>query len=174
MITRRNFLPLILVTLSFLCVHGQILDDSAEDRRHQRENLPKGIQETLQRRKIEEEKKDFNQLLQRGEEAISLSEEILSSYSQNNFLTEEDRKKLEKIEKSIRRIRDYLGGEEDGEEKTEVIRSLKETLESLRENSERLLSILKKTSRYSISVTAIEISNNLIKTIRAIMNFLRK
>ncbi|MCS6873289.1 MAG: hypothetical protein N2Z23_06215 [Pyrinomonadaceae bacterium] len=164
---------LVLLFFTTLCLtFGQNLESSPGDRSRQREDLPKGIQETIERRRVEEEKKKFDELLQKAEEAVSLSQEVLSSYEQKESLTEEDQKKLERVEKAAKKIRDYLGGEDDEEKITENV-SIKEKLEFLKEGSKKLLSILKKTSRFAISVTAIEISNELINVIKSIQVLLK-
>lgn len=134
------------------------------------EEMPKGIKETLFKRKLEQEKKEFAELLERGEEAAKISEEIKLSFEKNNNLTGEDQKKLERLEKLVKKIRDDLGGEDEDNQELEKERpkDLVNALISVQENASNLLSALKKTSRLTISAVAIESSNAVLKLVRFI------
>lgn len=138
-------------------------------RPRQQEELPKTIKENLFKRQLELEKKEFEEMIQRGEEAAKLSEELDHSFEKNKNLTGEDRKKLARLEKLIKKIRDDLGGEEDREEaEKETPKDVVNALKSVRENAVNLLEALKKTSRLTISAVAIESSNTVLKLIRFI------
>jgi seryl-tRNA synthetase len=133
------------------------------------EDLPKGIKENLLKRKLDQEKKEFDEMLKRGEEAAKLSEEINTSFEKNNALNSEDQKKLERLEKLVKKIRDGLGGEDDKEENVkERPADLVNALKSVHENAVTLLSALKKTTRLTISAAAIESSNAVLKLLRFI------
>ncbi len=148
-------------------VIAQITDNFPEDRRRQREDLPLGIKETLQKRRIEQEKKEHKELLDRGHEALKLAEELSVGINRSK-LSEEEKKKLERLEKLIRKIRDRLGGDDDEEDTQKPFKSKEEALEIIKENTNKLLSILEKTSRFEVSAQAIEISNNILKIIQAL------
>jgi hypothetical protein len=60
------------------------LDSSNQNPGKQKEELPKGIQESLAKQRIEREKKDFADLLERGEEALKISNELEESFVKNN------------------------------------------------------------------------------------------
>lgn len=164
----RNYLLILVLLFTTQGVIAQITDNFPEDRRRQREDLPLGIKETLQKRKIEQEKKEHKELLDRGHEALKLAEELSASVNSRNNLSEEEKKKLEKLEKLIRKIRDRLGGDDDGEDTQNSLKSTEEALEIIKENTNKLLSILEKTSRFEVSARAIEISNNILKIIQAL------
>lgn len=134
------------------------------------EEMPKGIKETLFKKKLEQEKKEFAELLARGEEAAKISEEIKLSFDKNSDLTGEDRKKLDRLEKLVKKIRDDLGGEDDENEAVEKERpkDLVNALIAVQENASNLLSALKKTSRLTISAVAIESSNAVLKLVKFI------
>jgi multidrug resistance efflux pump len=143
---------------------------TAQDRinsdERQKDDFPRNIKEAIIKKQIEEAKKDFDEMLKRSEEVEKLCEEIYVSYEQNKKLTSEDQKKLERIEKLVKKICDELGVECSSEK--EQVSSLEDLFKSLKEEAEELKSILKKTSRFTVSTEAVEISNSIIKKIRII------
>lgn len=128
---------------------------------------PQSVQENLAKHRIQQEKKEHDKLLERGEEALELSEQLENSYNKNKNFSKEDYEKLAALEKLLKKIRDELGGDDDdndeGEEKPS---NLKDAVKSLRENTVNLFDYLKKTSRYSISATAIQTSNTVLRIVK--------
>jgi hypothetical protein len=53
-----------------------VVSASAQGKPEPQEDFPKNIKETLIKNRIDREKKDFQELLARGEEAAKLSDEI--------------------------------------------------------------------------------------------------
>lgn len=144
-------------------------------RSEQKEDLPKNIKESLIKSRIEQEKKDHEELLQKAEEATKLSAELQEAYEKNKTLSTEDKKKLDKLEKLLKKIRKDLGGDDDGDNSKEKSENSDEAekpsnvvsaLNNLRSTSVNLFDELKKTSRFSISVVAIQSSNAILKVIR--------
>ena len=133
-----------------------------------KEEIPKGIQENLAKQRIEREKKDFAELLSRGDEAVKLSNELEKSFSQNNQLSNEDRKKLDRLEKVVKKIRNEIGADDDDAaiEVDNKPLSILNALKALQNNTVKLVDELKKSTRYSISVVAVESSNLLLKVVR--------
>lgn len=132
-----------------------------------KEDLPKGIVETLAKGRIEREKKDFAELLARGEEAAKLSLEVDNSFAQNKQLTAEDRKKLERLEKISKKIREELGASDEAEDDVKVS-STSDAVDKLKDLSAKLAEELKKTTRYTISAVAVQSSNAVLKIVRFI------
>jgi hypothetical protein len=158
-----------LITVVFVVFAKAQLDATTRGGVPQKEDLPTGIQESLAKQRIEREKKDFAELLARGEEAVRLSEELEKSYTQNNQLSVEDRKKLDRLEKVVKKIRNELGSEGDDDKSIDFgdkPLSVLNALEALQNNTVKLVEELKKTTRYSISVVAVESSNILLKVVR--------
>jgi len=134
-----------------------------------KDELPKGVKETLARGRIEREKKDFEELLERGNEAVKLSSELEKSFAQTNQLSADDRKKLDRLEKLVKKIRQGIGGEDDDAKMVEAAdrpSTVLNALETIKSNALKLVDELQKTSRYSISVVAVESSNLLLKVVR--------
>ncbi|MBX7172891.1 MAG: hypothetical protein K1X72_18110 [Pyrinomonadaceae bacterium] len=130
-------------------------------------DLPETLQETLQKRRIKEEEKEFQELIKNGEEAVKISEEVSKNFDQTKKISSEDQKKLEKLEKLVKKIRQELGAEED-KEKTEddSPSSLSAAINNLKSKSLNLLDELKKRTKFSISVVAVESSNSIWKLIK--------
>lgn len=143
-------------------------DAATRNEAPQKEDLPIGIQESLAKQRIERAKKDFAELLARGEETVKLSNELEKSFTQNNQLSSTDLKKLDHLEKVVKKIRDELGGDDDDKsiEPDDKPLSVVNALKSLQNNAVKLVDELKKTTRYSVSVVAVESSNLLLKVVR--------
>ncbi len=141
----------------------------------QKEDLPKNIKETLAKQRIERDKKDFAELLDRCQEAIKLSDELEKSFITSNRISNDDMKKLARLEKLVKKIRSELGGEDDSEQSnndsvsnpenpTTVISALK----TLQSKTSQLFDEIKKSTRYSVSVIAIQTANVLLKLVKFI------
>ena len=163
----RSIFTLFLITAAVILVHAQS-DASTRSGAPQKEDLPKGIQETLAKHRIEREKKDFAELLERGKEAIKLSDELEKSFTENNQLSTKDRKKLDRLEKVVKKIRNEIGGDDDDEtvELDDKPLSILNALKALKDNTVKLVDELGKTTRYSVSVVAVQSSNILLKVVR--------
>ncbi len=154
-----------------VCASAQT--DASGSNARQKEELPKGIKESLAKSRIEREKKDYEEMLRRGEEAAQLSEELDKSFVQNKSLTVEDRKKLERLEKISKKIREELGAKDaDNSENSgaadsdEKAFSFSDAFDKLKNISAKLSGELKKTSRYTVSAVAIQSSNTVLKLVR--------
>lgn len=138
----------------------------------EKDDLPKGIKETLAKGRIDREKKDYEELLQNGEEAAKLSESLEKTFAESNKLSVEDQKKLDRLEKLAKKIRRELGANDnDNEDATEEVEnpsSLREAFQALQSSTGKLVAELKKTTRYSISVLAVQSSNAFLKVVKFI------
>jgi hypothetical protein len=137
-----------------------------EEKRHR----PRSIQETILKMKIEKDVKDFERMIDRGEEAVKIAEELEAAMDEHGRLTEKEMSKLAAVEKLARQIRKDLGGADD--EKNEQPRpqdsgfDLTNAVKSLRSSAEDLFGELKKTTRFTISAGAIQSSNAILRIAR--------
>lgn len=175
----KYFFTLAFVFLTAIAVSAQADASTANGRTPPKEDLPKNIKETLEKQRIEKEQKEHDEMIERGEEALKLSEELEKSVSANNRLSAQDQTKVVKIEKIIKKIRKELGGDDDdtelsneanssdgeAEEKPSAVAGAVKKLQS---TTVKLVDELKKTSRFSVSVVAIQSSNSLLKILKFI------
>lgn len=147
-----------------------------------KEDLPKSIQESLVKQRIEREKKDFQEMIERGEEALKLSEELEKSIAQNSKLSSQDQQKLERLEKIVKKIRKELVGDDDNDEfsagfketengetgavKEDKPLTVASAIKVLQTSAAKMVEELRKTTRFSISAMAIQSSNALLKIVR--------
>ena len=166
---------ILLVMIFGVTAFAQIDASTPSGRTQPKEELPKNIKETLAKQRIEQEKKDYEELVQRSEEAAKLSEELEKSFTSSNQLSAADQKKLDRLEKLVKKIRSELGGDDDdGEtevsekEKSENPSTMGNAFKTLQTNAAQLFSEIKKSTRYSVSVVAIQTSNALLKLVKFI------
>ncbi|SRR5215204_836075 len=165
---------LFVVLLFGVTAFSQIDASTPNGKPQPKEDLPKNIKETMAKQRIEREKKDYEELLQRSEEAVKLSEELEKSFTDSNKITSEDQKKLDRLEKIVKKIRSELGANDDGEaeigdkEKAENPSNIDSAFKTLQKNAAQLFDEIKKSTRYSVSVVAIQTSNALLKLVKFI------
>lgn len=156
---------LALIIFASQFVEAQI-DASTPGGKPKQEDFPKNVKETLKKYEIERNKKEHEKMLQNGEEALRLSEELAASFEKTNQLTAKDAEKLERIEKLVKKIRKEIGADDEEEESEVNPSTLESAIKALRKTTVGLLDELKKTTRYSISVVAIQSSNSLLDIVR--------
>ncbi len=164
----------IFILASFVCAAAQGLPDastaSGRPDPTKQTDLSDGIKESLAKQRIKKEEKDYQELIKRGEEAAQLGAELNKSLEAAQNLLPEDEKKLDRLEKIVKKIRVELGAEDDKddrpESKTEKSSNARAAVKKIQEETANLLSEIKKIGRHSISVVAIENSNSLIKLVR--------
>lgn len=143
---------------------GSILPKPSND-----DDRPKSFKETLERLRIDREKKEYQEMLDRGTEVLKITEELEKAVDQNGRLSETEFAKVASVEKLVKKIRGELGG--DDEEDDKEIRadaqksrlSPKEAIRSLHSATVALIDELKKTTRFSISAAAIQSSNAVLR-----------
>lgn len=172
LLIKSAFLAAIVLAGVFACI-AQDASDSSPRPGNRKEDEPKGVSEMLAKQRLERDKKDYEEMLKRGDEALSLSQQLENSFEQNKAISSKDRQKLDALEKAVTKIRKELGGDEDDGEvedpeiaKTEKPSNVEEAVSFLRSNTAKLVDALKKTTRFSISAAAIQSSNSVLKLVR--------
>lgn len=160
----------LLVPACFVCANAQTADASSDGRNNpfNQRDLPDGIKESLAKKRIENEEKEYNELIDNGEEAAKLGTELSEKLERNQKFSSDDLKKLDRLEKLVKKIRSDLGAKDDSD--SEDSKTFKSSLynagKTLQETTGDLLSEIKKIGRHTISVVAIESSNSLLKLVR--------
>lgn len=161
--------------VSLLCIAGSVAvfaqDASSSTSRPSAspEDAPESFRENLAKLRIKAEQKEFDELIQRGEQALKLSNEIYKDFEEKKNLTLTDTKKLEQLEKVVKKIRQDLGAKDESntvDEEDNSLKTLGNIISNIKETTENLLSELKKTTRHSISVVAVQSSNTLLKLVK--------
>lgn len=157
-----------LISMFSICIDAQV-NNCSNIGIIRGEDYPEQIREKLTELCIKEAKEDFQQLLDRGEEIATLTDELEISFAKNNGFTSVDREKIERVENLLKKIRkDLQADDDDDDEKESKPQSLIEAVHTLKEKTSDLFEELKKTSRYSISAVAIQSSNTILKLVRFI------
>lgn len=164
----KIFLFLSLFAMFVFTVSAQITPDGKDTKKDDENG---GIRDTLVKWRIKKENEDYQELIKRGEEALQIADELKTSYEKNQKLSGDELKKLDKLEKLVKKIQDNLGGEDDDDKTSEddkKLNSLQNAINFLQENTANLLAELKKNTKMTISVVAVESSNYLLKIVRFI------
>jgi len=144
----------------------------------EKEDQPIGIKEQLEKMRIEREKKDHDDMIDRGNEALKISEELEKKINTTAQLDSNDRSKLESLEKLLKKIRTELGGDDDGDgtpdpdadpaeaKANERPKDVVDGFKVLRSNTIKLVDELKKTTRFTISAAAIQTTNTVLRITR--------
>lgn len=131
---------------------------------------PKGVQDMLYRMQSEKIKKEYDELLDRGQQAATLTGDLERSVSSVGKLSSDDIGKLGDLEKLVKKIRDGLGGGDDDVDpailSAEKQSGIASNVKYLNDSAGSLLEELKRSTRFSISVNAIECSNSMLRTIQ--------
>jgi predicted transcriptional regulator len=142
--------------------------NQADNSRGKEDEKTDGLRETMAKWKLKAEKKDYEELLKRGDEAEKLVEELTKTYGETNQLTKADTVKLERLEKLVKKIRSEIGAEDDNEPDENKPKDLVDAIKLLGENAANLVGELKKSTRHSISVVLVETSNTLLRIVKFI------
>jgi hypothetical protein len=130
---------------------------------------PKSIRDSLEKMRIEKEKKEFDRMIERGEQAVRIAAELETALATNGRLTEKEKVKLASVEKLAKQIRNDLGGDDDDEAEEPsrgLALSVSEAVRNLRSSAENLFRELKRSSRFTISAAAIYSSNTVLRLAR--------
>lgn len=143
--------------------------------RRNRDDPPAVLKEMMAKQRAERDKKEHEEMLERGDEALRLAKQLEASFSQNKTFSRQDRAKLESLEKVVTKIRGELGGDDDqGSDDANYLKpadearpsNIEEAFKYLQSTTIKLVDELKKTTRFSISVIAIQSSNSVLKLVR--------
>jgi hypothetical protein len=127
--------------------------------------------DTLKRMQIKREENEHKKILEKGEQ-IKLDAETLAKEAGAERLPREGEKKLRVIEKAARQIRSEFGGAGDDKPLDPLPANLDVALKRLGDASERLNKHLSKTSRRVISVSVVEVANEITQLVKVLRGYL--
>lgn len=172
---RANLLPwtILLVGLFALGAFAQEADSRFPGSQPKNDpDQPVGLRETQEKMRIEQAKKEYEQMLDRGEQALKLSQDLDKAFAQQPSLTRSDLEKLDDLEKLVKKIRGELGGgnsddSDDADQAEDASpKTVADGIKALQSVTGRLVDELKKTSRFGISAVAIQSTNSALKIVR--------
>jgi hypothetical protein len=148
-------------------------DASTRSGRPTRRDTSQGVVDMLAKQRLEREKKEHQELLDRGDEALRIAKQLEMAYEQNRSFSQQDRAKLDYLERVVTKIRKELGADDDDnatdpEDSEDEPRptNLEEGFKYLQSTANTLVDELKKSTRFSISVVAVQSSNTVLKLVR--------
>jgi hypothetical protein len=124
-----------------------------------------GSPEAEMRSKLElkAEKKKYDEHVARAREVSQLATQISQSYETHKALSSDDGKRLERLEKLIKRIRNDAGGENDTNEHAEEVPSgMEDCIKKVSSMAEELQKLVGNTPRNVVSAAVIDQANKLI------------
>ncbi len=130
---------------------------------------PRSLLESMEKMRIEDAKKEHAEMLKRSEEAMKLAADLEQQMAANGKLSETEREKLAEVEKLIKKIRSDLGardGDPDEDDESETPSTVEDAVGSLKRSSASLYDELKNSSRFTVSVPAIQKTNSILKVTR--------
>lgn len=114
---------------------------------------------------IKEEKKRYEENLGRAREVSELAAQLSTSYESKKSFNSDDNKRLERLEKLTKRIRNEAGGSDStsGADLKDICTTMVETLKHLAELAKELHKMVDKTPRNVISAAVIDQANRVIE-----------
>lgn len=175
-LVKLMFLSVMLFGASGVFAQNDPIPDAStrSSRRGSDRDRPYGLDEMLAKQRAARDKKNHEEMLERGEEALRLANQLHASFDQNKQFTGSDKVKLESLERVVMKIREDLGGDDDEDEPAAESSeaddpkpsSVEEAFKYLHSTTVKLVDELKKTTRYSISAIAIKSSNSVLKLVK--------
>jgi hypothetical protein len=160
------------------CLYAQDATDTRYSNTRHKEDLPKNLRDMLTKKRIEQEKKEHDELLKRGDEALAISGQLEQSFAQHQQLSPMDKERLDNLAVLVKKIRREIGAEDDDEPDNDAKNkdsagedkpsNLETAFKALQSTTVKLVDELKKTTRFSISVIAVQSSNTLLRIVRFI------
>src|SRR6185369_8362828 len=110
-LARSAFLALCLISCGGLAVLGQ----DAESRipgvtKPPDPDQPKNMREMQRKMQIDQEKKEYDEMQDRAQQAQKISDDLEKAFSDKPTLTRPELNKLDELEKLVKKIRGELGG----------------------------------------------------------------
>ena len=122
--------------------------------------------ETRTRMVLKKEKKNYEEHVERAQEVRDLAAELQKTYEIARSFNAADYKKLERLEKLTRRVRNEVGGSQTDADPKELPRTHDEAVSLLADMAKELCDEVEKTPRRVVSTSIIDQANKLIALIQ--------
>lgn len=115
---------------------------------------------------LKEEKKKYEEHVERAQETRDLAAELRKTYEIAHSFNAADYKKLERLEKLTRRVRNEVGGSQTDADPKELPKTQDEAVSLLADMARELCDEIEKTPRRVVSASIINQANKLIALIQ--------
>lgn len=163
---------LVLFTATWLSVQAQTgstrptPQPSPIERRNDGIDFGNRESEARKRLALKEEKKNHEEHVERAQETRDLAAELQKTYETARSFNAADFKKLERLEKLTRRVRNEVGGSQTDADPKELPRTHDEAVSMLADVAKELCDEVEKTPRRVVSASIIDQANKLIALIQ--------
>ena len=119
---------------------------------------------------IKEEKKRYDEHVERAREVFQLADQVSTSYETRKELSSEDQKKLERMEKLTKRIRNDAGGSDSDHDVdvTDIPPAMVDLIKKAADWADQLKALVEKTPRQVVSAAVIAQANKLLGLVQHI------
>ena len=115
-------------------------------------------------------KKEYDENLARAREASQLATQLVEAYEAKKVFNSADCKKLERLEKLTRKIRNEAGGSETDADVKDIPSAMEAAVKRVAELADDLRKQVEKTPRHVISASVIDQANKLLGLIQHVRN----
>jgi len=127
-----------------------------------------GREEMLRNVEIKRRERAHQENIERAKESAALGAELRQAFERSKSLGSSEQKKLGRMERLARGIREQAGGDDDKEGLKEQPDGLEASLVQLEKLSQELHAKVEKTPRHVVSTAVINSANQLLQLIRHI------
>ena len=115
---------------------------------------------------LKAEKKQYDENLARAREAAQIATQLVEAYESKKVFSSEDGKKLERLEKLTKKIRNEAGGSETDADVKDIPTLMEPAVKRIAELADDLRKLVEKTPRHVISASVIDQANKLLGLIQ--------
>ena len=119
---------------------------------------------------LKEEKEQYDENVARAREVSQLGSQVQESFAAKKLFNSDDGKKLERLEKLTRKIRNEAGGSESDAEVKDIPGELEAAVKRLAAVADELYKLVEKTPRHVVSAAVIDQANKLIGLVQRLRN----
>jgi hypothetical protein len=115
---------------------------------------------------LKAEKKQYDENVARAREASQLATQLVDAYEAKKAFAPADTKKLERLEKLTKKIRNEAGGSETDADVKDIPALMESAVKQIAEMADDLRKLVEKTPRHVISASVIDQANKLLGLIQ--------
>jgi hypothetical protein len=115
---------------------------------------------------LKAEKKQYDENVARAREASQLATQLVDGYEAKKVLNSDDAKKLERLEKLTKKIRNEAGGSETDPDVKDIPDAIEAAVKRMAELTDDLRKLVENTPRHVVSASVIDQANKLLGLIQ--------